>query len=252
VDLDYAKTVLDTIHTRARKSHSAELLPSLNQSSIYLSRIMLHYDDKEVVLETYQQSLVDFLTRKSSALNSAFFQDFLQRFPSSGWYLRDDLLDLSTKAVNAYRQCQALHLVEVLLNSLPTEDMQPDVAKFLQKLNELLVTVIESACDDKASLSAAQLKPLFKLAMTAIRQSQRRGIVNAWGTSAWIPLRTKLEASARFKSSVALLKMCDQITQAQTSGKRDAKESKSKRKIDTVNTEQTSPGPSAKRKKQTK
>jgi len=120
VDLDYAKTVLDTIHTRARKSHSTELLPSLNQSSIYLSRIMLHYDTKEALLETYRQSLVDFLTRKSSALNSAFFQDFLQRFPSSGWYLRDDLLDLSTKAVNTYRQCQALHLVEVLLNSLPT------------------------------------------------------------------------------------------------------------------------------------
>lgn len=115
------------------------------------------------------------------------------------------------------------------------------------------MTVIESACDekgdDKGSLSAAQLKSLFKLAMTAIRQSQRRDIANAWNTSAWIPLRTKLEASARFKSSLALLKMCDQITQTQTSGKRDAKESKSKRKMDTANTEQTSPGPSVKKRK---
>ena len=119
VDLDHLKNVLDAIHTRARKSHTAELLPSLSQCSIYLSRIMLHYGIQEALLATYRQSLVDFLTRKNSALNTAFFQEFLQRFPTSGWCLRDHLLDLSTKAVNAYRQCQALHLVEVLLNSLP-------------------------------------------------------------------------------------------------------------------------------------
>lgn len=119
VDLDQLKNVLDAIHIRARKSHSAELLSSLSQCSVYLSRIMLHYGTKEALLATYQQSLVDFLTRKNSALNTAFFQDFFQRFPSSGWCLRDDLLDSSLKSVNAYRQCQALHLVEVLLNSLP-------------------------------------------------------------------------------------------------------------------------------------
>lgn len=119
VDLDQLKNALDAIHARARKSHSAELLPSLSQCSVYISRIMLHYGTKEALLATYQQSLVDFLTRKNSALNTVFFQEFLQRFPSSGWCLRDDLLDLSMKAVNTYRQCQALHLVEVLLNSLP-------------------------------------------------------------------------------------------------------------------------------------
>lgn len=133
------------------------------------------------------------------------------------------------------------------------EDTPSDTAKFLPKLNELLVTIIGSTCDDtcddKASLSAAQLKPLFKIALTAIRQAQRRDMANAWDTSAWITLRSKLEASARYQSSPALLKMCDQITHAPTLGKRNAKESKSKRKIEGTNAEQDSAGPTAKKRK---
>ncbi|KAK2460593.1 hypothetical protein APHAL10511_007063 [Amanita phalloides] len=168
VDLDTLMSLLDTIHTRARKSHSAELLPSLSQCSIYLSRIMLHHDAKDALLAIYRESLVDFFTRKNSALNTVFFQDFMQRFPSSGWSLRDDLLDLSTRAVNAYRQSQALHLIENLLLSLSTDNAQFDVAEFMPKLNESLTTTIEKACDEKLSLPAAQVKQLLKLAFITL------------------------------------------------------------------------------------
>lgn len=122
------------------------------------------------------------------------------------------------------------------------EDTQSDIPKFLPKLNVLLVTVIESNCDDKASLSAAQLKSLFKIALTAIRRAQRRDMIDAWDTSAWVALRTKLGC----KSSPALLKMCDQIIHV---GKRDTKESKTKRKLESANAEDDSTGPSAKKKK---
>jgi DNA polymerase phi len=111
--------VLGSIHAQARKSRSAELLPSLSWCSIYLARTMLHCDAEDALLALYRQSLIDFLTRKNSALNAAFFKDFIQRFALTAWPLSDDLIRLSLKAVNAYRQCQSFHLIEILLKSLP-------------------------------------------------------------------------------------------------------------------------------------
>jgi DNA polymerase phi len=119
VDTEQVSTVLTDIHMRARRAHSSDLLGTLSQCSIYLSKMLLHLGAEKSLLQIYRPSLTDFITRKNSALNASFFQDFIRRCPTSAWSLRGDILDLSTRAVNSYRQCQAFQLVELLVNQLP-------------------------------------------------------------------------------------------------------------------------------------
>jgi len=244
VDLDNIKSVLGSIHAQSRKSRSAELLPLFSWCSIYLARIMLHCGAEDALLAFYRQSLIDFLTRKNSALNATFFKDFIQRFASIAWPLADDLVDLSLKAVNVYRQCQSFHLIEILLKSLPTaESSQIDIAVFMPRLSQALLSVIQNACSDETSKSASQLKELLKLALFAKNLTVRHGITNeeTWKASSWTLARTKLLASVRFKSSAGLTKLCDQIIHTSNSGQKSEPRSGLKRKVPT--TEQVSPAP---------
>jgi DNA polymerase phi len=80
---------------------------------------LLHLGAEESLLQIYRPSLKDFITRKNSALNASFFQEFIRRCPMSAWSLRGDLLDLSNRAVNLYRQSQAYQLLELLVTQLP-------------------------------------------------------------------------------------------------------------------------------------
>lgn len=125
VQADHVSTVLSEIHIRARRAHSSDLLGTLSLCSIYLSKTLLHLNAERSLLQIYRLSLADFITRKNSALNASFFQDFIRRCPTSGWNLRGDLLDLSSRAVNLYRQCQAYHLLELLVNQLPAMVFTP-------------------------------------------------------------------------------------------------------------------------------
>lgn len=119
VDAEYALTVLTDLHTRARKVHSSDMLATLSQCSLYLSKVMVSIDAEKALVQVYQQSLADFITRKNSALNTGFFQDFIRRCPASAWSLRSDILDLSGRAVNVYRQFQAYQLLDLLVSQLP-------------------------------------------------------------------------------------------------------------------------------------
>lgn len=112
---DQVLLVASNIHTQARKAHSSDLLSILNLCSIYLAKALVHLKEEASLLELYKESLTDFATRKNSSLNSAFFQDFIQRFPAEGWCLRQDLLSLCKSSINAYRQGQILQLLELLV-----------------------------------------------------------------------------------------------------------------------------------------
>lgn len=118
VDADQVLTVLNDLHTRARKVHSSDLLATLSQSSIYLSKILIQVDAEKSLIQVYSQSLADFITRKNSALNTSFFQDFIRRCPVVAWHLRGDLLDLTGKSVNTYRQLQVFKLLEIFVGQL--------------------------------------------------------------------------------------------------------------------------------------
>ncbi|KAK0197249.1 DNA polymerase phi-domain-containing protein [Armillaria mellea] len=209
-------SAVQSLHTRARKARSSDLLATLSFCSLYLAKILVAQQGVEQVLDAYRESLADFSTRKNSALNPNFFQDLIQRFPVLGWRLRQDLLDLSKKGINVYRQCQAFRLIHVLVSQLPTiEKSDADVVAFMTTLREALHELINDACDDKASVNATQMKDLFKLVSVAIRQTSRLSsspdVEAIWTSSSWAKLSEKLSASAGFKSSTSIHAMCNEV-----------------------------------------
>ncbi|KAF5386843.1 hypothetical protein D9615_001886 [Tricholomella constricta] len=246
VDVESTLKVITDLHTRARKVHSSDMLATLSQCSLYLSKVLVHLDSENSLVQIYQQSLADFITRKNSALNTNFFQDFIRRCPASAWSLRHDLLDLSGRSVNVYRQCQVYQLLDTLIGQLPAMRDTPSTAviEFMTLLRKTLLEVATDACDEKNTLTAAQLKEVFKLALVATRQTQRVDRASAskvWQPDSWHSLAGRLGASNRFKNSPGLKKMCEQIVRllksADTSKlptKADASPVATKRKADDI------------------
>lgn len=119
-DIDEEKTVtiLEELHVRARKASSADVLATLSQCSLFLSKTLLQMGASSSVVNVYKQSFADFVTRKASRLNSAFLQDFVRRHNDAAWDLRDDLLSLTGEAVNAYRASQVFAFLQTLLGQL--------------------------------------------------------------------------------------------------------------------------------------
>ncbi len=112
-DESYAIKALDDLHIHARKLHNPELIGVLSQCSLFLSKLLFHAKEEQAVLRTYQESLMDYATRKSCTLNARFLQDFIRRYPSYAWDLGDKIVHASSIAVNVFRKCQILHLLEV-------------------------------------------------------------------------------------------------------------------------------------------
>ncbi|GLB35405.1 putative DNA polymerase phi [Lyophyllum shimeji] len=239
VDAEATVTVVTDLHTRARKIHSSDMLATLSQCSLYLSRILLHVDGEKPLIQLYQQSLADFMTRKNSALNTNFFLDFIRRFPSAAWSLRNELLGLSGRAVNAYRQCQAYQLLDILIGQLPAmgNAKSAEVTGFMALLRKSLLEAAAGACDEKVTLSASQLKELLKLGLVAARQTQRvdpASLAASWQPDSWHTLAGRLGASNRYRGSPGLQQMCEQIarlTRGAETTKTSAK-SVTKRKVD--------------------
>ena len=119
-DKEDAVTVLQDLHVRARTAVSSDILVTLSSCSLYLCRALLHADAQKEVVDTYDASLADFMSRKASRLNSQFFQEFLRRYPAAGWDLRNALLERSREAVNGYRRAQAYQLLQTVMNQLST------------------------------------------------------------------------------------------------------------------------------------
>lgn len=83
----------------------------------------------------------------------------------------------------------------------------------MASLHKSLLTATRSACEDGSGLSSSQMKVLFKLAIVAIRRTQRIDCMlchQIWQPDSWRALRGRLESS-RFKSSPGLQKMCEQL-----------------------------------------
>ena len=120
VDTKQAVVIATNLHTQARKTHSSDLLSVLSLCSVYVAKILVNLDEVYPLLELYRQSLADFVSRKNSGLNAHFFQDFIKRFSSQAWLLRQNLIDASEKCINTYRQSQVLQLLELLVSLLPS------------------------------------------------------------------------------------------------------------------------------------
>lgn len=119
IDADQVGEVLRELHAQAKKAVSGDVLSTLSQCSLYLTRCLLHAQADQVALDIYSESLTDFVTRKASRFNPNFFQEFIRRHTLVAWRLRNTLLELTGKAVNGYRETQVFQLVQILLTQVP-------------------------------------------------------------------------------------------------------------------------------------
>jgi len=115
--------ILEDLHSEAPRAPSGDILTTIGQCCCYLVRVLNRTSTDGTVRFAYRQSLEDFVTRKASRLNSAFFQEFVRRCPEVAWNLKQDILKVSVSenAVNAYRKCQTLGLLNLLFNNIPTK-----------------------------------------------------------------------------------------------------------------------------------
>ncbi|KAI0340127.1 hypothetical protein BDW22DRAFT_1486396 [Trametopsis cervina] len=240
-DTTQAGEALRELHSRARRAFSADIVATLSQCSLYLSRVLAS-SEPEAVVDAYRESLVDFISRKASRLHTSFFLDFIRRQGSIAWGLRDDLLELVDKAVNGYRQNQAFQLVQVLLSqSSATANREAEVLKFMPALRASIQRAVSSSCET-GTLTAPHIKDALKLALFAARLTRRVAPSKAqvmWEPASWDALRDTLAASDRFKSSTGLQAQCTQLTQvvAPKTEKAEKAKGKAKRKAEDLGAE---------------
>ncbi|KAJ7109235.1 DNA polymerase phi-domain-containing protein [Mycena epipterygia] len=245
-NIEQVKTAMSELHVRARKMHSPELLATLSQCCLYVAKILIEAAAQEVVLNSYRESLEDYTSRKNSALNNNFFLDAIRRYPLIMWALRQDIISLSSKAVNGYRRSQSLQLVQALVTRLPTENQQETI-DFMLSLREVLVQSVTDACEEKIMTTPQQMKDLLKLGLFGIRQTQRVASEaetrKVWDPQAWEVIGQKLVQSERFKGSIGLQKTCQQLSSSPT------QPTSTKRKAGAETGDEAADPPKVKRKK---
>ena len=267
---DEVETVLREVHRRAQRSHVSDALALLSQASLYLCRILVSSNEEAVVVEVYQESLDDYMSRKASQLAFSFFQDWARRFPLLGWKARDHVLASSSKAVNLYRKSQAFQLLQIILGQpdkvrvvylseddrrllTPPQGEDPTATvAFQATLQKTILDMITLSVDDERGLSAAQVKDLLKLVLLCIRQTRKTTAsttVHMRDPTAWKTLHDQLSSSDRFKTSLSVLKMCRQVESTTAQCKQVIGE---KRKADTDEVTDTDSSPKFDRKKQKK
>ncbi|KAJ7694223.1 DNA polymerase phi-domain-containing protein [Mycena rosella] len=219
-DIEAVKAAMTDLHVRARKMHSPDLLATLSQCSLYVAKILIEGDAQDAVLNSYRESLEDFTTRKNSALNNNFFLDAIRRYPQISWTLRQDILSLSSKAVNGYRRAQSLQLVQALVTRLHPVENKQEIIDFMSSLCAVLVQSLMDACEDKVIVTPQQMKDLLKLGSFGVRQTQRVASEaetrRVWDREAWEKIGQKLTYSERFKGSVGLQKACQKLSSPPT------------------------------------
>ncbi|THH32974.1 hypothetical protein EUX98_g1203 [Antrodiella citrinella] len=239
IDKEDAVAILEDLHVRARTAVSSEILATLSACSLYLCRALLQSDAKQKVVDTYRESLKDFMTRKASRLNNHFFQDSFRKCPAVGWEVRSALLELGGKAVNGYRKAQAYQLLQVVMNQLSTLHVDDtEILAFMPSLSTSIEEILTTACED-GSLTAPQAREVLRLAQSAARHTKRvastiEEVSSVWQPTRWQGLARKLSSSDSLKSSTGLQNMCKQVAQLGEAGTATDKKTQesSKRKID--------------------
>lgn len=117
-EVEDAARALEALHGLARKAQGADALATLAAGSLFLAKALVHAGEAAPVRAAYAASLTDFVTRKASRLNTAFFDEFVKKQPQAAWGLREDLVKASEEALNVYRQMQCFHLIQTLVNQV--------------------------------------------------------------------------------------------------------------------------------------
>ncbi|KXN82577.1 DNA polymerase V [Leucoagaricus sp. SymC.cos] len=226
------KTYKD-IHHFARRVRVPGLQSAFKQASLQVTKCLLNLGSEDVVVEAYRSSLVDFFTRKNSALQPVFFEDFLRQNRSIGWKLRQNILEGSDKALNGHRQSQAFQFLQLLLPVISTPEHNLEWIEFLPPLISKSLEVGRTAVGEKQTLNSIQLKAVIKTAFEALCLTRRHRldeVQNIWKADPWVSLKSDLIGCKRFKNATGLHQLCDQIANTIKSSDSDLKMKLKKRK----------------------
>ncbi|EIW84995.1 hypothetical protein CONPUDRAFT_47531 [Coniophora puteana RWD-64-598 SS2] len=265
IDAEKTTTIFKELHERARRVPGSDALSVLSQCSLYISRVLQNGGQEQAIVDLYQESLLDFTSRKASRLNFNFFQDYIRRFASLAWQSRSTFLSGIEKAVNAYRKCQTFQLLQTLLSQQYVVAEKEQFLSFMPALRDTIYETIVAACKSDKDFTAAQIKDILKLGLQAIRQTRKvdsSKCTKIWKPSLWEELHQNLASSERFKTSTNLLSMCKQMQQtakvSETAASKKAKKAQvngeegkpAKRKVDQTIDSEVVNSPKPKRKKQ--
>ncbi|KAG8699155.1 hypothetical protein FRC09_006786 [Ceratobasidium sp. 395] len=207
---------LKSLHDIARKA----TIPEVSACSIYISRVL---QGNQQVLEIYQASFDDFISRKNSKLAPAFLKDFIVRQIAYAWELRNHMIEkcVPGAAVNAYRQMQAWGLIQSMLSQITSVAKEPptidELFAFIPLLQDALYKTLLTACQQtEHTLNTAQIKELLKTGLQAARLARKLARPNddleaCWDAPAFEEIRQALASSARFKSSPAIQTLAKQF-----------------------------------------
>jgi len=143
---------------------------------------------------------------------------------------------------------------DIVADDSVQDGISDDLSSFIPSLQDTIVALLTSSVTS-GTLTTAQMKDVFKLVLTAIRQTKRffkndKEAGSLWKSNAWDGLLQRLMSSEKYGQATGLHAMCKQVrdatrvseprkAEAKTSGeatKRDEKPSKpkAKRKVEEV------------------
>ncbi|KAI3626217.1 hypothetical protein CBS9595_001578 [Malassezia furfur] len=219
-DLDVAlvEEELRAMHTYVRASQDVALSELAGLVSQFYTKVLLRNsrDGLKIARMLYEETLNDFLQRKASPVRPAFLLDALRRFPELGWALRSPLLEGSRHGARAFRQVQALSMLQAVLQQQQQKDTRQastdDVLAFMAQVREAVLDVVRAATTSDA-LNSQRLKEVLRFTLQAIRitariaaESDDAGATMAacWPLSVLQQTAETLQTSDRFQSSTSL------------------------------------------------
>ncbi|KAK9766822.1 DNA-directed DNA polymerase [Basidiobolus ranarum] len=211
-DTANALETLEAVHQFARKAPNSTMMQLFSHCSLFLVRVIIGNEDKkstEKVVDIYKASLNDYMTRKSSNLQPAFFLDLLNRYPVIGWGLFKSLIELTKPSVSAkgYREAQAYNMLSTLIRS-HIKDGEDIFTKCLPSLKSTVLSTLEFAVSKEnqgsKTLNAARLKDVLKF-INLVQQASSKKLKDdkfkkAWDTVAFEKAIKSLVADKRFES----------------------------------------------------
>lgn len=235
-DLPRSTSILEEIHSMARKASSADFSALCSACSLFVSRaIDTAHPASRVVVETYRATLEDWMTRKSSLVHPNFISDFLRRFPLRAWPLREDLIahTASGKGINAFRLAQAFGMLQifsqqlaVIAQSQSQSTSSEDIAAFVSSASAAVYATLVHAADESGSdWKADRLRDVLKFALALARSAKSvlspEQVVAAWDLPALRETRDTFAAGSRTGGMKAILLLINQLEAVLGGGKKD-------------------------------
>ncbi|WFD02766.1 DNA-directed DNA polymerase [Malassezia obtusa] len=218
LDEQLVEDELRGMHTYVRVSQDVALSELAGLVSQFYTKVLLRNSENglRIARTQYEETLSDFLQRKASPVRPAFLLDAIRRFPELGWALRDSLLEGSRHSARAFRQIQAISMLQAVLQQQQQKDMRQtnadEVLAFMTLVRDAVLEVVRSAISSDA-LNAQRLKEVLRFALQASRITARVAdstndaaakMAKCWPLPTLQEAAESLQSSERFQSSTSL------------------------------------------------